>query len=137
MSGKTERSHLGGEKMKNYLINGRVAREEIAADICDGTLSKSELQTLLNNSDVRDAFIGTQYDKKKDRQGWNKQYLEELPNVAVAEAFNEDYLRYISDVAEYVRTKENNKSIPAWVWIVAIVLIVGGVMVYSVIKSRN
>lgn len=111
--------------MKNYFINGRVAREEIAADICDGTLSKTELWTLINNPDVRAAFIGTTYNKKKDRQEWNKRYLEELPNVAVAEAFNEDYLTYISDVAEYVRTKENSRSVSIWLWIVAIAIVVG------------
>ena len=123
--------------MKNYFVDGRVAREEIAADICDGTLSRLELQTLINNPDIRAAFIGTTYDKKKDKQEWNKRYLEELPNAAVAEAFNEDYLNYISDVAEYVRTKENNKSIPIWAWIIAAVVAVVNIVAFFVIKTRN
>lgn len=123
--------------MKNYVINGRVAREEIAADVCDGMLSKSELRTLIKNPEIRAAFIGTTYNKKRDKQDWNHQYLEELPNVAVAEAFNEDYLNYISDVSEYVRAKKNSKTIPSWVWIVASAVVIAGVIAFIVIKSRN
>lgn len=121
--------------MKNYIINGRVAREEIASDICDGVISREDIKFLVENQDIKSAFIGTSYNKKKYKQEWNKNYLEALPNVAVAEAFNEDYLYYLSDVTEYVKANERKKNVTKWVWLVVAIVVAIGIVTCFAIMS--
>ena len=98
--------------MKSYIVNGRVAREEIAADVCDGILKKSDIYELISDSQIKEAFIGDCFQGKIDKTGWNRKYLNTLPNAAVAESFNEDYLLYLADVSEYVENgAKEGKSI--------------------------
>lgn len=123
--------------MKSYVVNGRVAREEIAADICDGVLKRSDVKKLISDPQVRDAFIGDSFHGKIDKTGWNRKYLNNLPNVAVAESFNEDYLLYLADVSDYVEQNgaKEGKSIFSnkWFWIalgtVAVAAVVIAIMV--------
>ena len=123
--------------MKSYVVNGRVAREEIAADICDGVLKRSDVKKLISDPQVRDAFIGDSFHGKIDKTGWNRKYLNNLPNVAVAESFNEDYLLYLADVSDYVEHNgaKEGKSIFSnkWFWIalgaVAVAAVVIAIMV--------
>ena len=123
--------------MKNYIINGRVAREEIASDICDGVLTRDDIKKLTADASIREAFIGSAYNKKKNTTEWDERYLATLPNVAVAEAFNEEFLYYLADVADYV-IENRKKKIPGWVWIVSgAVVVVAGIAIYYAIKSRN
>lgn len=123
--------------MKNYIINGRVAREEIASDICDGVLTRDDIKKLTADASIREAFIGSTYNKKKNTTEWDERYLATLPNVAVAEAFNEEFLYYLADVADYV-IENRKKKIPGWVWIVlGAVVVVAGIAIYYAIKSRN
>lgn len=96
--------------MRNYVINGRVEREKIAADIRDRVLDKSEIAELVSQPEIREAFIGDEYHKKVSMDGWSKAYLSRLPNAAAAEAFNEDYLYYLADVAEYVSNFSGRSS---------------------------
>lgn len=128
--------------MKNYITNGRVAREEIAIDIRDGVLTKDDIKILIENPEIQKAFIGTTYSKKIDRTKWTKDYLYKLPNATIAESFNEDYLFYLADVAEYVRGQ--NSKISSWTvlhkyWpvtlIVAVTLI--GCLILIAISSGN
>ena len=88
--------------MRDYISNGRVERERIAVDIRDRVLNKDDIAQLVSNSEIRESFIGNSYNKKVPKDEWNKAYLSRLPNAAAAEAFNEDYLYYLADVAEYV-----------------------------------
>lgn len=122
--------------MKNYIINGRVAREEIASDICYGILTRDEIASLVRNKEIRSSFFGKSFNKISNKKLWDKKYLESLPNIAVAEAFNEEYLYYLADVAEYVRTNEKKKSGLRWVWILVAVLLLG-ILAFVIIKSRN
>lgn len=123
--------------MKSYVVNGRVAREEIAADICDGVLKRSDIKKLTSAPQVRDAFIGDSFHGKIGKAGWNRKYLNNLPNVAVAESFNEDYLLYLADVSDYVEQNgaKEGKSIFSnkWFWIalgaVAVAAVVIAIMV--------
>lgn len=114
--------------MKNYIINGRVAREEIASDICAGIIGRDDIKKLIENPEIKDAFIGESYTDKKEKSSWNKAYLEALPNVAVAEAFNEDYLLYLAEVSEYVRNNKGKGSVTSnkglWIAICAAAVIV-------------
>ena len=92
--------------MKNYISNGRVSREEIAADIRDGVLKREDIKALVSNPDIQKAFIGQNYSKKVSQDMWTKTYLNKLPNATVAEAFNVDYLYYFADVSEYVNSPQ-------------------------------
>lgn len=128
--------------MKNYIINGRVAREEIASDICDGVISREDIETLVKNPDIRAAFIGASYNKKKNKQEWDSNYLDVLPNVAVAEAFNEEFLYYLADVTEYVKANKSKKFLRSRIWfavaIAAFVVIACiGIGAFFIIKSQN
>jgi len=124
--------------VKNYIVNGRVAREEIAADICDGVLSREDIKHLVEKREIRDAFIGTSYSKKTDQKNWDDQYLKNLPDVSVAEAFNEDYMYYLADVAEYVKAECNKRKIfcikqnrtKILVLLLLSLLLLGGLFIY-------
>ena len=122
--------------MKNYVINGRVAREEIASDICEGILTREDVEKLVNMSEIKSAFIGKEFKKKIDSGKWDKRYLEILPNSAVAEAFNEDYLYYLVDVAETVRKTSDKKKISIWVWLIPVVILLC-TAVFLIVKSRS
>lgn len=124
--------------MNNYIINGRVAREEIASDICEGIISREEIGILVKNPEIKAAFIGTSFNKKRNKQDWNSNYLESLPNVAVAEAFNEDFLYYLADVTEHVSaTNKSKKFVPNWTWFAAATVVIVGIVAFFIIKSRN
>lgn len=121
--------------MKNYIVNGRVAREEIASDICEGILSRKDIEILVNTPEIYSVFIGKTFMKKREKYQWDSKYLETLPNVAVAEAFNEDYLYYLADVAEYVRMNKSKKTMFGWMWLIAVIVLC--IAVLLIIKSRD
>lgn len=118
--------------MKNYINNGKVAREEIASDICDGVLDREDIQRLLKRKEIKEAFIGTSFDKKISSNNWNREYLEKLPNYSIAEAFNEEYLLYMVDV--YERVNKTNKRMNSFVkqyWRIILLLTVAiGIVIY-------
>lgn len=128
--------------MKNYIVNGRVEREEIASDIAEGYLTREELNELIKNPEIQNAFIGTSFDLKGDRRTWDKRYLNNLVNASVAEAFNKQYLYHLFEVADYL--KKDNKhsgatiSKKSWALIAAVivVLVVASIICFLV-KSRN
>ena len=122
--------------MSKYVQGEKVDKVAIAEDICDGILTRSDVQSLLKNSTIRESFIGTTYDKKIDKSKWTRQYLDRLPNAAVAESFNEDYLDYLLDVSEYVNTKKTNGLIGLvktnwWLLLIAVVAIVAIIVLVS------
>ena len=125
--------------MKEYYKDGRVTREDIVADIADGTLSKNDIAKLAADERVRNSFIGKAYSAKTSKDKWNRSYLEKMQNVAVAESFNEDYLYYLADVAEYVnseKTKQKNKT-KVGVAIAAAVIVVVGIALILILKANH
>ncbi len=127
--------------MKNYTINGRVEREEIASDVAEGVLSLEEIKELVKRKEIKDAFIGTSYEKKVERKYWNKGYLEQLLNASVAEAFNEDYLFYLKEVSDFVHQETANKGIASFVnknWpYIAFGAVCICAVVYFIMKSNH
>ena len=117
--------------MKNYVSNGRVAREEIAADIRDGIINRADIKVLASNPEVKNAFIGQNYARKVSRDKWTREYLDTLTNAVVAEAFNEDYLNYLADVSEYVRGHSSEASSIQKYWPAA--LVAGAVVIGLII----
>ncbi len=139
MSETAQFCYLGGEKMKNYIISGRIAREEIASDICDGTLTREDVNRLIGDPRIKSSFIGSSFEKKIDKKGWNKEYLNRLPNYAIAESFNEDYLYYLLDVREYVSLQKTKVatliSSHKYLCIIIGLVIVAGIV--AIILSQN
>lgn len=129
--------------MKNYVRDGKVDKVAIAEDICDGTLTKADVRELVKMQDIKDAFVGSSYTKKESKDKWTSHYLDRLPNAAVAESFNEDYLNYMADVSEYVRTKKSNGTTDAsnnswWKVLVAVAVVVAIVaIIIFTMKSNN
>lgn len=128
--------------MKNYISNGRVLREEIAADIRDGVLKRKDIKELVSNPDIQKAFIGQNYSKKVSQDMWTKTYLDRLPNATVAEAFNEDYLYYLADVSEYVNSQDAGKEtsrflMKFWPVVLVVAVVVVGCIVYFAVNSNK
>ena len=101
-----------------------------------------ELNELIKNPEIQNAFIGTSFDLKGDRSTWDKRYLNYLVNASVAEAFNKQYLYHLFEVADYLK-KDNNHSgatisKKSWALIAAVivVLVVASIICFLV-KSRN
>ena len=94
-----------------YMNNGRVVRNKIAEDVKNGQLTHSDLLELMNNPNIRASFSGGQYTDKIPKSKWTKEYLDKLSLVAISEAFNEDYLLYLDEVAHYVTTNGKNSKI--------------------------
>lgn len=93
--------------INDYICNGRVEREKIAIDIKYRDLSKSDIDILVSNKKICDAFLGKSFSEKKPKSEWNKEYLDELTCAAIAECFNADYLYYLDEVADYVVPNKN------------------------------
>lgn len=129
--------------MSNYIKNGVVDRIGIAEDICSGKLDRSSVNQLISNSTITDSFLGSTYTKKISKEKWNASYLRELPNAAVADAFNEDYLIYLVEVYEYVNAqhsaldKEINFAKRNWVIIFIIMVVIGGIIYFFDLVSRK
>lgn len=132
--------------MKSYIKNGKVDRTGISEDICYGDLNRTDVETLIATPEIREAFFGTKYTKKIPQSQWNKKYLDILPNAAVADAFNEDYLMYLVDVYEYVNAphsvvdtvvdfaKKNRKIVFA---VIVIMAVIGGIIYFFDLASRK
>lgn len=101
----------GVEKMidaMKYVVDGVVEREKIAMDIKYRVISKQDISDLVKNSMIKTAFFGNGYTDKKPQSSWDRDYVDKLSYAVVSEAFNEEYLFYLNEVAEYVSKKEEN-----------------------------
>lgn len=92
-----------------YNVNGKIKRDLIATDIKNRVLTLQDIDEILQNPQVRASFIGSQYEDKKEESDWNAEYLDTLVYAVVAEAFNEDYLKYLDQVAGFVSKKKKKK----------------------------
>ena len=93
-------------KPDNYIDNEGVKREKIALDIKYAPFSKQELEDLISDERIQSAYIGTNYNCKKPKSEWTEDYLNLLSYAAVAESFNDDYIRYLNEVSSYVNEKK-------------------------------
>lgn len=92
-----------------YMIDGKIERGKIAMDIKYGKIQRNDIDILISDNDVQDEFFGRGFSDKKPQTEWNREYLNILSYAVVAEAFNPEYLYYLSDVAEYVNKMEDDK----------------------------
>lgn len=124
--------------LDKYIENGRVKREKIAMDIKYGVITTENIDSLVADPSIRNAFIGSRYDDKKPKSEWNRQYLDELSYGVTAEGFNEDYIRYLCEVTSFVRkqgTRKNNRGVLWGIAAVAIILVI--IIVLLCIKSGS
>ncbi|MDU6340443.1 MAG: hypothetical protein E6583_03845 [Clostridium sp.] len=125
--------------INQYLDNGTIEREKIVNDIKIRKLSHNDIEELVSNQKVQDAFIGDTYQDKVDKKKWTEEYLNELSCAVVGESFNSDYLFYLEEVAEHVFKKHNYKmrfyNIILFV-LVLILLILIAIAILSVFKDE-
>ena len=119
--------------VEKYMRNGSIDRASIAKDVKMRKLSEAEIRTLCENKQVQDEFIGSSYTNKQPKQKWNKDYLERLYYAVVAESFNQDYLLYLCEVADFVAKARIKKVVIAGVIIVLV--IIAGVVVLSYVLA--
>lgn len=112
-----------------YIEDGKVNRVLIATDIAAGKCTQEILSELLRHPAVKGAFFSHIELERKSESEWTKVYLDLLTNAVVAEIFNEEYLRYLFQVAQYVRQSGSTKPINKIVWIVGVVLVVFGLTI--------
>jgi len=91
------------KNLENYMDDGRVNRVKVTMAVSSGELTRDDIISFCGDPRMKSAYIGTSYSHKCPKDKWDKKYLDKLVCSAVAESFNEDYLLYLNEVAEYVR----------------------------------
>lgn len=109
--------------LSRYIEGGKVNRVRIANDIAAGKFTQEFLSELLRHPAVKDAYFSHVKLERKPESEWTKEYLELLSNAAVAENFNEEYLRYLFDVAQYVHHRGQNNPQKKTLWFVRAVAV--------------
>ena len=97
--------------LSRYIEDGKVNRVRIANDIAAGKFTQeflSELLQKLQKPELKANYFSHVKLERKPESEWTKEYLELLSNAAVAENFNEEYLRYLFEVAQYVHQRGQN-----------------------------
>ena len=123
--------------IETYIQDGSIKREKIALDIKRGVITKDDIKLLVSNAKIKESFFGNSANVKADRSEWTKEYLDKLSYASVADCFNEDYLYYLSDVANYVRTAKESKSSPKLlIGISAAVIVVVAIIFILVVKGN-
>ncbi len=121
--------------IEKYISDGEVQRTKIALDVADGSVSISEIREICADPRIKNAFIGTSYNKKRSKEAWDDSYLDQVVCAAAAENFNQDYLLYLAEVSAYTRSKKpstNVKMIVGIVAAVAIVAVIIGIVIWKV-----
>lgn len=124
--------------IETYIQDGTVKREKIALDIKRGVITKDDIKDLVSNAKIKESFFGNSSNVKANRSEWTKDYLDKLSYASVADCFNEDYLYYLSDVADYVRPSKQSKNSPKLllIGISAAVIVVVTIIVILVVKGK-
>lgn len=112
-----------------YIRNGEVARNRIALDIKYRKIKRYQIEQLLKDPIIVASFIGLDFKNKKPMKDWNKPYLDELSYAAIAESFNEDYLFYLDEVADYISKATFKKIVIAGT--IVVIVIIAGLVVYK------
>lgn len=96
--------------MNNYIVDGKVKREKIVADIKRGRINRNDILELDKNPMVRNEYFESKKLRKAEKSSWTKKYLDELSLMSVSELFDKEYLLYLNDVAEYIIANEKKKE---------------------------
>jgi hypothetical protein len=123
--------------ISEYIRNGNVAKNRIALDIKYRKLKCADIEELVADTKIQEAFIGTSYDNKKPKSEWDKNYLDLLSYAAISESFNRDYLLYLDVVAEHVMKTKKKTIFLAGIIFLAIIIVVAGIVYISTIKSST
>lgn len=94
--------------LSRYIEDGKVNRVRIANDIAAGKFTREFLSELLRYLAVKNVYFSHVKLERKPESEWTKEYLNLLSNAVVAENFNEEYLRYLFEVAQYVHQRGQN-----------------------------
>lgn len=122
----------------DYIINGKVMPNRIAIDIKNGIISRSDIQSLIADERIKETFNDAPV-TKKDKALWDEQYLNQLTYSAIAGSFNEEYLYYLSDVAEHVnkprKNNSKNKTYAVGLSVIAIIVVI--IIVIKIINAAS
>ena len=129
-------------EITRYIDNGKVKRDRIVADIKRGRITNEDVQKLLDEPDIQDAFFGNGFNKNNDQSDWDSEYLDELALVSVSETFNREYLLFLSDVAAYLldkekKTENKKKRMQFIIGCIVLLVILGALAVFITSKSKN
>ncbi|MBO5123768.1 MAG: hypothetical protein J6C11_01445 [Spirochaetaceae bacterium] len=97
--------------LSRYIEDGKMNRVRIANDIAAGKFTQeflSELLQKLQKPELKANYFSHVKLERKPESEWTKEYLNLLSNAVVAENFNEEYLRYLFEVAQYVHQRGQN-----------------------------
>ena len=123
--------------IEKYISDGEVQRTKIALDVADGSVSTSEIREICADPRIKNAFVGTSYNKKRSKEAWDDLYLDQVVCAAAAESFNQDYLLYLAEVGAYTRSKKPSNNVKMIVGIVAVVAIIAVIIGIAIWKVGN
>ena len=115
--------------IEKYIVDGEVQKTKIALDASDGSLSSSDIIELCSDQRIKNAFIGAHYSKRTSKDTWSQSYLDQIVCAAVAESFNQDYLLYLAEVSEYIRSNKKSIIKPILVLLVITITIIIGIVI--------
>lgn len=123
--------------LNEYIEKDQVKRTKIARDISSGKINKNDLEKIKSNRQIRRAYIGRSFSKKLPQKEWNESYLETLTYSPIAEAFNDEYLDHLNEVAEYVHSREfRNKQVKIVKYVIITLFSSAlGVTLYKIVES--
>lgn len=126
---------------KKYIVDGKVKRDIIVADVKRGRITKEDVLELDRNPKIKDAYFGPTFFEKCSQADWDNDYLDELALMAVSEVFNKEYLLYLSDVATFVikinEKKQQKSSIfKGLITVAVVVLLIICAIVFFTSKSK-
>lgn len=116
-------------QIKDYIKDRVVKRSSIAQDIVSGRLSEADVEALISDHSITSGFIGKGFSDRRPQSEWNANYLKELSYVSVAGPFNEEYLRYLYTVTQYVNNQKSTnvkiQKIKIGIGVLILILVIG------------
>jgi len=96
--------------IEKYFAAGNFCRTDLADDISRLRISRDDLATIVNSSEIQKYYFSSIDLKIIDKTLWTSEYLQNLTSKSVAECFTKQYLLYLFDVSIYLNNKAKIKS---------------------------
>lgn len=117
-----------------YIVDGNVKRGLIAEDIIKSMLSREELEELLSYPTLKDSYFKHKDWERESQIKWTQGYVQFLSYAIVAEVFDEEYLRYLFEVAEYVRSRNSSVRKKVMLSVIGVLALIMFVSVISCVS---
>ena len=124
--------------IEKYFAGEKFCRTDLADDISRLRITKNELNTIVNSSEIQKYYFSNIDLKIKDKSFWNNEYLQDLASKSVAECFTKQYLLYLYEVSIHLnnKTKKINTN-NILLFSVLFVILVFIITSFLILKTRS